>query len=658
MNSTCRIWTEKNIFIAILMVAGLIFLYLAPQSAANVDEQLHYPHAKKVVNWYFTGGEDQSCLHTPHTNLKYYGQSVDNLTALINRVLYVEDEYLTRHYTGALFFWLILLLSGILSHRLTGSWLTATFTVLVLVFMPRLSGQAFGNLKDIPFAAGYMAGLLGIVHFLKEIPHVHWKTTILTGFIFAFTISVRAGGYILLAYLGLGLVVYLLINPFIFKQIISSGKLKINLLLHGITLVLISWIAGLLFWPYALQNILIHPLEGLRMMQHYQVSIRQVFEGRLIWSTDLPGYYLTKWIFISTPLLVLSGFFLYIGNFFRELIKNRPVPRQFFYEGFILFATLFPFFYVTAIGSNLYSGVRQMLFIFPPMAILAVTAIFKCMEVLKRRHKKLTGGIIVLLAILLIWPVKHQISTFPVDYVYFNILAGGNKNAWGNYEYDYYFHGVKEPADHLKTLIGNEEITVAMNSNLSNYFDQSSNIDYVYTRFHERSSYDWDYGIFGLNYIHPYLLKNNLWQPEGIIKTFYQKGNPVAILLKRVDKSDFYGISEIKIGNLHQGIQLLKKAAQHDPNNVWLLVNLAKAKLETGDIPGFEHDIEAGKKIHPYYEPVLLLEATRYYKEGKYNAAIQKLNELLEINPRYMPAKELLETVMTDQKKIGRAMNE
>jgi hypothetical protein len=104
MNKAGRILTSRNAFYASLLLVAVVMAFLAPKAAVNVDEQLHYPHAKKVVNWYFTGGEDSSCLDTPQTNLKYYGQSVDNLTALFNRIFNVENEYLTRHFTGALFF--------------------------------------------------------------------------------------------------------------------------------------------------------------------------------------------------------------------------------------------------------------------------------------------------------------------------------------------------------------------------------------------------------------------------------------------------------------------------------------------------------------------------------------------------------------------------
>lgn len=284
-----------------------------------------------------------------------------------------------------------------------------------------------------------------------------------------------------------------------------------------------------------------------------------------------------------------------------------------------------------------------MLFVLPSLAIISVIGIFRFIKFFQKKSK--TGAFVVSAGffLLLVFPLLHQINTFPVDYVYFNSLAGGNKNAWGNYEYDYYFHALKEPVEELIELVGEDEIVVVMNSNLSNYFEKQPNINYEYTRFLERSSFDWDYGIFGINYLHPHLLKNKNWQPAGTIKTYFHRGNPVAVLVKRTDKNDFSGISEIKNGNLSEGIRLLEGSIEHEPNNVWLFVYLAQAKLTLGDISGFEDCLKKGRKIHPYFEPFYLMEATYFFNEDRYQESFLVLNQLFEVNPRYLPAKELLE---------------
>ncbi len=286
MNRIADILTGRNTFIAILFLAAIVLIFLAPKAAVNVDEQLHYPQAKKVVNWYFTGGDDASCLETPVTNLKYYGQSVDNFTALFNRMFNVKNEFLVRHFTGAVFFWLLLLFAGLIGFQLTNNFWVSALTVVSLLLMPRLFGQAFGNLKDIPFATGYVAGIYMIIRFLKELPNPQWKTAIGLGLAIAFTCSVRIGGLILFAYLGMALLFLIVLKPFLLKHIVSTKLCLVRVLGQGTVILVIGYFAGLLFWPFALQNVFHHPLESLSVMEHYKVSIRQIFEGNFLWSTQ------------------------------------------------------------------------------------------------------------------------------------------------------------------------------------------------------------------------------------------------------------------------------------------------------------------------------------------------------------------------------------
>ena len=646
MNRAAQKMIEKKFFYIILFLIAVTLSLLAPRAAVNVDEVLHHTHAKNVVNWYFTCGADTTCLHTPVTNLVYYSQSADNLTALIIRIFDIKDEYLVRQYAGAVFFLLLLFMSGLMAKSVSRSWTVSIVVILALFFMPRLTGQALGNLKDIPFAAGYMGGLLAILQFSKELPRPQWKTTIALALAIAFTVSVRAGGFILFAYLAMAVLFFLLVRPNPLQYLISLKPQMAGLIAKGMLILIVGYFAGLVFWPFALQDVLHHPLQGLAMMENYKVSIRQLFLGQLLWSTELPWFYLPLWLLISTPLFTLAGFALFLLLIPATYKRNPLQPPHYFGEALLIVSVIFPVIYVISIQSNLYSGIRQMLFILPPMAILAAMGVRTAYTLLAAKQNKIyASSFMGLFIILLIWPAKHQIQTFPVDYVYFNALAGGSKKAWGNFEYDYYFHALKKPAAFLVDLVHKKKTTepvmVAINSNLFNYFEPHPDIAVQYTRYMERSSIDWDYGLFGVNYIHPHLLQNKLWQSEDIIKTWYHKGNPVAVLIERKDKSDFLGISEIKNVHLQEGIALLEYAIQRNPNNVWIYVYLARARFNSGDTSGSLQTIKRGKQIHPYYEPLLLLEAETLYKTGNITEARTVMYKLLSINPRYQPAEKL-----------------
>jgi hypothetical protein len=640
MNKIVDILTARNVFVASLFVAAIIMAFLAPKAAVNVDEMLHYPHAKKVVNWYFTGGEDIACLNSPD-NLQFYGQSVDNFTALVNRVSSIQNEFLTRHFTGAFFFLVLLFFSGLIGKLITGSYWTSAIVVVSLMLTPRLFGQAFGNLKDIPFAAGYVAGIYFIIKFLKELPTTKWSTAVSLGLAIAFACSVRIGGLILFAYLGLGLVGIVILKPFLLKYFVTTKSCFVRLMGQGLAIAIIGYFVGLLFWPYALQNMARNPIESLSVMEHYKVSIKQIFEGQVIWSTNLPWDYLVKWIAISTPEFLILGFIYFIA--FLTYKFSKPMSEQLFFELFLFFTLLFPVVYVMAIESNLYSGIRQMLFVIPILVIIASLGFYAVLKIKLKSTFRISA--IVSVVVLMLLPLKHQASTFPADYVYFNTISGGNTKAWSNYEYDYYFHGMKEATDYLITEIGDKETVVAMNTQLPNYFENIKNIKFEYTRYLERSSHDWDYALFGVNYIHPWQLKNNTWQSNNIVKTFYHKGNPLVVLMKRNDKNDLAGIEAIENRNWEQGEEILKKELEIDPNNVWLYVNLANVNLAQNQFNEFDVLLEKGRAIHPQYEPFYLLEAKKLYNQEKYKASLEVLNELIEVNPRYKNAAPLLKQV-------------
>lgn len=634
MNRIADILNSRNALMLVWAGAAAVLLFLAPQAAINVDEVLHYSQAQKVVNWYFTGGSDGSCLSSPEHNLQYYGQSVDNFTALVNRLFSIENEYLTRHYTGAFMFWTLLLFSSLLSREVTGSYFAGMLTVAVLMLSPRLMGQAFGNLKDVPFAAGYVAAIYFMVRYFKHFPKVSWRKAIALACAIAFTCSVRIGGLVLLAYWGMAFVVLLVWKPFLLKYIVSTKPCFVKVVGQGTAIVLVAYFGGLLFWPYALQDVLRHPLESLAVMEHYKVSIKQIFNGEVYWSSALPPGYLFKWLLISTPEFYFPGLVYFIA--FLTYLLSKPVSEQLLVELFVLFVFAFPVAYVTAIGANLYSGIRQMLFVVPPLAIMASVGVYRLFQRIPRRSLKVPAvGLVVALMAL---PLHHQASTFPIDYVYFNAVSGGNKAAWGNYEYDYYFHGMKEATEYLRNLVKDREVTVAMNTRLPVYFENDSNIHIIYTRYMERSSADWDYGIFGINYIHPWMLKHNTWQPRDVIKIFSHKGNPLVVLVKRTSKDDCRGIRACSFRNWEEGAYLLRKAIDSDPQNIWLYVQLANVKLAKGEFREVEELLANARKINPFYEPVFVLEAQMRFTQKQYDECVRILKELKQINPRYKAA--------------------
>jgi hypothetical protein len=64
-------------------------------------------------------------------------------------------------------------------------------------------------------------------------------------------------------------------------------------------------------------------VESYRVMAHFPDTFRQIFEGKVMWSDNMPWYYLLKSMGITIPLVVISGFvlfFIFIRRWFSAAI--------------------------------------------------------------------------------------------------------------------------------------------------------------------------------------------------------------------------------------------------------------------------------------------------------------------------------------------------
>ena len=174
---------------------------------------------------------------------------------------------------------------------------------------------------------------------------------------------------------------------------------------------------SILLWPYALQSPVKNVLESYRIMAHFPDTFRQLFEGKVEWSDFMPWYYLPKSMLITIPIVVISGFLL----FFIFSMKVFRESKSIIYF-FIVFAILFPIAFVLYEKSNLYSSWRQFLFVYPPIVLIAATGLNFIFDSLPD-VKYLKWGIVLLIAILSVHPVKFMASNHRYSYIYYNQLA-------------------------------------------------------------------------------------------------------------------------------------------------------------------------------------------------------------------------------------------
>jgi len=643
----------------------ILMIFMSRDAGISCDDTLHYEHSIAVYNYFTSHGQDRSALETPATHLRYYGQSYDNIVTFIIRWLGIEDVYRFRHLMSSLAGWLTVFVTA-----LFGIWLwgygTGTLIIILFAVSPTFTGHSLNNLKDIPFALSYVAGVYLILRLLTaENRKLSPLITVLLVLSIAFSISVRAGGILLICYL-----IFFFFVIWFYRFISEGGyDIKTDALLLAI-LGLISaaaFILGIILWPYALQSPVKNVLESYRLMAHFPDTFRQIFEGRNEWSDFMPWYYLPKSMAITIPVIVLCGTGCFI-LFFRQILKSGKALIY----ALIIFSILFPVIFVIIQKSNLYSSWRQFLFLYPLIILVAATGI---RLLISRIHEKSWHmWVIVTLSLLILHPVKFMIRNHPYHYIYYNQLVGGLKGAYGNYETDYYYVSQTEASvwliDYLRYK-GIDSALVGATFPVKWSFRNNPGITTLYFRHEESSHYDCDYAIVANRYIHPFQLKNKIWPPEDAIHTIYADDVPIGIVVERKNKDDHLGYKALEEGRSSDAIIHFETALKYNFRDEMIFYNFARALYNEGFYERADSVLKKGLEINPCCEPILMYlgniakymknagEAAMYYERlinynRKYFQAYVELSDLyaerdnekarnllkdcLKLNPRYKPA--------------------
>ncbi|NPA37269.1 MAG: tetratricopeptide repeat protein [Chlorobi bacterium] len=604
-----------------------IFIRLSLDAGISGDEYLHLNHSYDVIEYFKTLGKDRAALHTPKTYLKYYGQSYDNAATLISEVFDIDDIFTLRHVMNAFAGWLIVVFTFLTAKKLAGK-RAAVIAAILLVVSPRFLGHTFNNLKDIPFALGFIASMFFILKYLEKLKES--SKTVRAGLIasIAFTLSIRPAGLLIIIYLW----IFLALRIVQLKKY-SITKLKEEIL-PPLYISVTGYFAGLLFWPYALENPLWHPIESTIVMTDYYITIRQLFEGTLYWSDQLPWYYLLKYIFITIPVVVTFGLTLspvYFAKAFKNKTKVLPL-------GILLFFTFFPLLFIILKDSNVYGGWRHILFIYPPLVIIAALGYNRVLEM--KLSQKLT--VIIVFFLMLAEPLIFMIKNHPLEITYFNPLAGGIKSAKGNYEMDYYFHSTRRAAEKLKQYISDhkeDSVIVAGNFNTAWFFRNFPQVkNNIYTPFYYKYAKDWDFNIITAAYMQPYSLTPDVWPPEGTVLTVDVNGIPVCAVLKRQTKKDLEAYSLIEKERYDTAAVLLENVIKHYPENETAFIQLGKCYLKMGKYSEAKNIFENCLEKMPAYEPALYYKAEAEFNAGQTNESIKTLKHLLKENYKYLQA--------------------
>lgn len=332
------------------------------------------------------------------------------------------------------------------------------WAVIVLVLSPVFYGHWFQNPKDIPFAATYTLGLLGLIEFVRRYPRLSRRWLVLASVLCGLCMATRVAGMVLLAYLSAAVAVVFLRELWETRRSmdLQASTLKcLKWLVAPVIAGVIAYLTLLPWWPAAHKNILSVAGTTLQQLHVSASEIPLFFRGEILFAADAPHYY-AVWMFgIKATECLLVGLLLGLPiawlrlRAFRQSTPDLRLAPQW---TLLLLGGVFPLLYLTVSAPALHNGVRHFLFAFPALSVLAAWAYLQTADQLRSNviRLRLAQGVF---AVLLLLPLIHLVRLHPYQYVYYNAFIGGPSGAYGRYEGEYWFTSTKHALEQLEQFL-------------------------------------------------------------------------------------------------------------------------------------------------------------------------------------------------------------
>lgn len=444
----CKDDVYKYLFFFLMLALLVVIPVMSLRVGISERDIVLHENAEKVFRYYSENDREVFAVPT----LPYQGQIIDVAAVCLMKLFAVDDPFILRHLISSYFGWLTLLVTGLFLLRIL-YWRAAFLGALFLFISPRFLGHSFYNTIDIPFTFAYVWSVFNIYLFCKELPEIRWSRIVWLVLSLFLAVSISIAGYILFFYLFLFVLGYFFFHnpiPRLRSQPYWRALLKVVTVLLSITLAV--FILNLFYLPVDSVTPFFRPVFAIRSLLELFPSSSYLYDGDFVSATELPRYYLLKYIFMTVPLVVLLGFVLHW--FVLKFILEKGSLSTFF---ILVFSLYFPILTAMLSGVNPPNDWSPFYFVYPLIIIWSVAG-FE--TILVRIDDRYTNAVILgVICLLSLMPVRHIIINHPLTYVYFNEISGGIGNAYGKYELDYENLVNKKASEWLVEYIHDNENT-------------------------------------------------------------------------------------------------------------------------------------------------------------------------------------------------------
>jgi len=406
---------------ALVLVAGLAMTLIgAGQTGLSVDEAGHVNRLEAFIHdgLYVRGSEwDGVGKDEIPPNAYVYAPGTALVMHAVNTVLGNEQfghpsdsaaAYAVRHYVIAAMSLLALVAVFGLVCLMTGAWRWGLVGSAALAAVPMWTGHSMFNPKDTPVAVGYTLMTLAIASLVVAARH-SGRARLL-----------GSGAGVMGMILGIALMVGT--RPGMWPGVVAAVVVAVGLLAAARAVdrwLLVGLAAGLVGSYAAL--LVIYPRIFSRPLAMLEVSLGQTMDFPS--GSDIPGRgYVFERTAIEWPILLLA--FLLIGSVLGAWLSIRLVKTD-PYRAAVVGIVGAQAYALTAAAiitrSNLYDGLRQLLFAVPAQAALATLGMAAVVGLGRRKVAQWTLTIVAMAALVL--PMVVQARLYPYQYGYGNVAA-------------------------------------------------------------------------------------------------------------------------------------------------------------------------------------------------------------------------------------------
>ena len=448
---------EYTPIIALLILSLIVGVVTVKDYGESWDETTIYPYADYSVQAY------QHFLHPQDLKLfsddvmNFYGPAYFMFADASSNLIKLLDPSLSiiaaRHFIYFSTFLVCVLLLYLLSRRWMSKW-AAFGTALLFASQPLMWGHSFINPKDIPFMTFFLASIYFGLKMLDASPKSKWKWLIPAGIILGLTISIRVIGPLA----GLLVLIYAIIK--------FPRKIITALPFYG----LIAVITLYLTWPYLWKAPITNLLSSIKVMSAFPNIVPVLFMGTVYPANELPRRFFPTLLVLQLTetalILIVIGFMVSLWFFIKG--KNREPILLF--TGWFLIPTL----WIVLMRSNLYDNARQLLFLWPPLFLLAGMGIDQLMTFAKFPILKAA-----LLIVVIMPGVFAGIQLHPYEYIYYNSLIGGVPGAYRKFELDYWATSFRESIGYIDQNVkpGSRIVVVGIRQIAKDYVGLNFSLD-------------------------------------------------------------------------------------------------------------------------------------------------------------------------------------